>query len=255
MDALAQALKGAAHEPPPAAPLQALGTAIVVGAAGVLGSAVLAEALVAGRFQQVTAAVTGPLKSTLRGLRTQPAEALWRGTPSGADTAFVVFERERHANGRDEAFLRPAPEQLPALAAALRQAGVRRLLVLVPHAPALLPQALKGGFASQLEANVAALGFEQLIFVRAAQAGGAAASGPLLERLAAWWLSQLSWMVPQREQPLRAITLAQLMVQLARQLPLAPPGTRVLAPELLWQAAQAADPLAVLNGWLQHSSA
>lgn len=245
---ITQALRGAQHRP--AAALPRLQRALVVGAGGTLGSAVLAEALVAGRFQRVVAVVAGPLTSALRGLDTLSPQALHGdGSTLDLDVAFIVFERARHSNGRDEAFFQPEPETLLTLAQALHARGVRRLLVVVPHAPALLPHALKAGFASLAEGAVAALGFEQLVFLRAAQTAPAAAGGAPLQRFATWWLAQLSWMVPQREQPVRAVTLAAVAVQLALLLPRAAPGTRVLPPELLWQAAQAGGEQA-LAAWL-----
>mgnify|MGYP000925310061 CR=1 FL=1 len=251
MDTLAKALQGAQHSPPPA--LRPLVRALVVGAGGALGSAVLAEALVAGRFQRVSAVVTGPLASAMRGLHPVPAQRLRGPDALGVDTAFVVFERDRHSNGRDDTFLQPDPATLVALARDLHAAGVRRLLVVVPHAAALLPQALAHGFASHDEAAVAALGFEHLVFVRAAVGSGAPVQGPWLQRFAAWWLSQLRWMVPQRQQPVRAVRLAQLVVQLARRLPDAPAGTRVVPAELMWDASQAAAPELVLDAWLQQT--
>ncbi|WP_326542805.1 hypothetical protein [Pseudorhodoferax sp.] len=255
MDALAQALRGAQAAVSP--PLCALETALVAGAGGTLGSAVLTQALVAGRFQQVAALVRGPLASTVRGLRPLPAETLQDAacTDLACTLAFVVFERERHSNGRDDAFFQPEPVALRPLAEALHRRGVRRLVVVVPHAPALLPHALKGGFASAEEGAVAALGFEHLVFVRAAQAARCGTAGSRLQRFADWWLSQLGWMVPQREQPVRAVQLATLVVHLARTLAAAPPGTRVLPPELLWQASQAAEPEPLLQAWLGGVSA
>ena len=250
MDTVEQALRGGAL--PAAPPLLRRQTALVVGAGGTLGSALLAEALVGGRFQRVAALVAGPLSSAMRGFDALPAAALDDPRPLAAELAFIVFERARHSNRRDEAFVQPDPAELPDLAQRLHARGVRRLLVVLPHAPALLPSALKAGFASLAEGAVAALGFEQLVFVRAAQAGGGAAQGTGLERFARWWLSQLRWMVPAQEQPLRAVRLAALVVRLAQQLPAAPPGTRVLAPERLWQAAQAGPEAAdaVLSDWL-----
>jgi hypothetical protein len=245
MDRLKQALRGAVAA---AQPLQRLQTALLIGAGGTLGSALLAEALGGGRFQRVSALVDAPLTSAMRGFATLPAQALRRG-PLNFDVAFLVFERGRHSNGRDDAFFQPDPDQLVSLAHALHAGGVRRLLVVVPHSPALLPQALKAGLASLDEGAVAALGFEHLLFLRAAQPGPAALGGSPAQRLANWWLSQLQWMIPQREQPLRAVKIAQLAVQLAQLLPQAPPGTRVLPPELLWQAAQGDAP-AVLAPWL-----
>ena len=153
MDTLHQALRGAGHAAAPA--LRPLTSTLVVGAGGTLGSAVLAEALTAGRFQRVAAIVAGPLATAVRGLLPITWAELQRAVDSGCDTAFLVFERERHSNGRDDAFLRPEPADLLPLAQSLRAAGVRRLLVVVPHAPALLPHALKAGFASRDEGAVA----------------------------------------------------------------------------------------------------
>ena len=249
MDSLNQALRGATHQV--RSTLRPLESALVVGAGGVLGSALLAEALVAGRFQRVSAVVAGPLASTLRGLHPLPQAELHAGQPLTCDIAFLVFERERHSNGRDDAFLRPEPAQLLTLARALRQGGVQQLMVVLPHAPALLPHALKVGFASHDEAAVSALGFDHVVFVRAAQASSKPGSGNRLQRFADWWLSQLNWMVPSSEQPVRAVKLAQLVVLLARHLSASAPGTRVLPPEALWQAAQTDAPAHALVDWLQ----
>ena len=246
MDVLAHALRGAAalRRAPPAR-AEAL---LVVGGGGVLGAAVLARALACGRFGRVQALVARELASAMRGFEPLPYSVL--GAPLRADTAVIVFERARRNNGRDDAFVQPQPQELAALAMQLRAGGVRRLLALVPHAPALLPQALKAGLASLDEGQVAALGFEQLLFVRAAQASAGTVAGGWAQRLAATWLAQMAWMVPQREQPVRAVRLAELVVELAWRLPQAATATRVLPPDLLWQAAQAPDSGAWLAAWL-----
>lgn len=248
MDLLTHALHGsAAQRPGRTTHAEAL---LVVGAGGVLGAALLARTLACGRFARVQALVARPLASALRGFEPVPETRL--GGALRADTAFIVFERAQRNNGRDDAFVQPQAAQLPALSALLKRGGVRRLLVVVPHAPALLPQALKAGFASLDESRVAALGFEHLLFMRAAQAGGGARTGGWAQRLASSWLSQLAWMVPQREQPVRAQRLAELAVEIALQLPHAPAATRVLPPELLWQAAQAGNGGgALLGAWLR----
>jgi hypothetical protein len=248
MDSLSQALRGANHQA--RSTLRPLESALVIGAGGVLGSALLAEALVAGRFQRVAAVVAGPLASTLRGLQPMPQAELQSGQPLKCEIAFLVFERERHANGRDDAFLRPEPGHLLSLAQALHQGGVRQLMVVLPHAPALLPHALKVGFASHDETAVAALGFDHVLFVRAAQAVLRPSGGGRMQRFADWWLSQLNWMVPSSEQPVRAVKLAQLVVLIARRLSASAPGTRVLPPEVLWQAAQTDEPELALAEWL-----
>ena len=214
-------------------------TLLLLGAGGSLGSAMLAEALMAGRFARVQALVAEPLASALRGFEPLPMARLNAGLDDAplADAAVIVFERERHSNGRDAAFVQPEPAALLSLAQRLHACGVRRLAVVVPHAPALLPQALRHGLATLDEGAVAALGFEHLVFVRAAQYASPQ-GGSRLQRFADWWLSQLRWMVPPTEQPVRAATLARLVVELLRTLPSLPPATRVLAPESLWQLAQ-----------------
>ncbi|MCU0969846.1 MAG: hypothetical protein MUF03_13710, partial [Rubrivivax sp.] len=226
------ALRGPPRGPSPMlAPLPSL---VVAGAGGTLGAALLAEALAAGRFRRVQAVVHGPMASTMRGFEALPVARLddTAGAPLDAEVAIVVFERGRRANGRDDAFLRPEPRDLPGLAAALRRGGVRRLLVVVPHAAALLPSALKHGFASSDEAALAALDFEHVVIVRSAQSSAPAAGRVgRLQRFAGWWLSQLAWMIPRREQALRSQLAAPLLVTLARRLAGAPPGTRVIAPE------------------------
>jgi nucleoside-diphosphate-sugar epimerase len=222
---------------------------LVAGGAGVLGSALLEQLLAARHFAQVSVLVTQPVQAALRGLVPvmwgEPAE------PGSQDhSAVVVFDRQRGANGREEAFFKPQPEQLPELAAWLRARGVRHLLVVMPHAQATLPDALKRGLANLDEHGVAMLGFEHLVFMRSAQAPGALRPTHPAQRLAHWMLSQLQMMVPQREQPVRALKVAQLAAQLAAQLPASPPGTRVVPPELVWEAAQTSNVATLTTQWL-----
>ncbi len=235
MTDLMQALRGAQH--PSAAPLQPLRSLLVVGGGGTLGSAVLAEALAAGRFARVMALVAEPICSTVRGFVPLDAAVLARGDALAADAAVVVLERRRYSNGRDDAFSQPQVDELLPIARQLLRSGVRRLLVVVPHSPALMPQALAHGFANLDETAVAGLGFDHLVMLRAAQAQAPETTRGMA-RVAALWLAQLSWMVPQRQQALRAVALARCVVQLARLLPMATPGTRVISPEQLWQWSQ-----------------
>lgn len=246
MPLLDEALR-AAHAPVsrPVAPVH---TALVVGAGGSLGSAVLEQALSSGRFRQVQALVAAPVAPALAAFEPVAAGRLERQEVR-ADTAFIVFDRERYVNGRDDAFVRPLPDQLPAFAQRLHATGVRHLLVVLPHALASLPQALQRGLASLDEQAVAALEFEHILFVRSPQAPAGTSAGGL-QRVAHWVLGQLQMMVPQREQPVRAVKLASFAVHLARQLPQAPAGTRVVPPEVVWQAAQGDEAL-VARAWLQ----
>jgi hypothetical protein len=239
-DLLQQALRGARHEGAALlAPRQAL---LVLGAGGALGSAVLAETLVAGRFREVSALVALPLASTLRGLKALTQAQLDSAEGPRFDAAIVVFDRERRSNGRDDAFAMPEPALLLPLARALIARGVRRLVVVMPHAPALLPQALAQGLASLDETTLAGLGFEHLVLLRAARSEGSPdAAGGWMARVARLWLAQMRFMIPERQQPLRTTSLARCIAELVRVLPESEPGTRVVAPETLWQWVQALD--------------
>ena len=245
VDSLQQALRGAVSESPAAR--AASRDVLVIGAGGHLGSALLAE-LLGGGWGRVHALVGEPLASALRGFVPVLPEQLAGGLQ--VDTAFIVFERERYSLGRDDAFVRPEPAALLPIAQALAQLSVRRVLVLVPHAPAFLPGALRGGFASADEVAVAGLGFEQLVFLRPARSGGDDPSLRGLQRFARWWLSQLAWMVPRQQQAVRTVRLAAVVAQLARLLHGAHPATRVLPPEVLWRAAQPDAAQPVLREWL-----
>lgn len=235
MTDLFQALRGAQHSAATAG--QMLQPLLVVGCGGTLGSAVVAQALASGRFSRVLALVAEPVSSALRSLVPLEAQRLAEGQALGVETAVIVLERQRRSNGRDDAFVQPEVVDLVPLAGRLRQCGVCRLIVVVPHAPALMPQALFHGFASLEEAAVAELGFDHLMLLRTPQDQLPKATRGMA-RVAALWLAQLRWLVPQRQQALRAEVLARCVVQLARLLPLAPTGTRVIAPDQLWLWSQ-----------------
>lgn len=241
------ALAGAAH--PAALPRRAWRRALVLGGAGALGSAVVEHLLAGHRFERVGVLARLALQPALRGLvpvvDDETALAAF-----AADTALIVFDRERRANGRDAAFVRLAPDELLARARQLRAAGVRHLIVVVPHSTAQLPQALKLGLASLDEGAVAALGFEHLVFMRMAQAAASGGAGSLPHRLAGWMLSQLLWLVPQHEQPVRGVTVARVAAALALALPGSTPATRVLPPDVLWLAAQQAQAGDLIAAWL-----
>ncbi len=231
-----------------------LPTVLVAGGAGALGSAVL-EALLASRgFAHVKVLATRALTVAVPGLAPVVVDAFDRAAePAGdpiADLAVIVFDRERHANGRELAFVRPQPHDLPMLARWLHARGARHLIVVLPHSPAGLPDALKQGLANLDEQATAALGFEHLVFVRSAQKPDSARAVQWLQRLADGVLAQLQMMVASPNQPVRAAKVAQFVRELATQLPASAPGTRVAPPELVWQTSQTQDPRALVQAWL-----
>ena len=227
-------------------------TALIAGAGGPLGSAVVEQVLSRRRFTAVSVLVTQPLLPALKGLLPLTMAQLEGPVPRDAeDTAIVVFDRERHANGRDAAFVRVEPSHLLGLAHALLRRGVRRLLVVMPHAPGSLPEALKQGLAGLDEQAVASLGFEHVLFIRSALAAAPKRYASFGDRFAALMLSQLRFVIPARDQPVRAAKTAAFAAALAGELVEAPPGARVVSPEWVWEASQTRDIEALARHWLQ----
>jgi len=241
----------AGHAAPSAALAPRAGV-LVAGGGGALGAELLEQLLGSRSFARVQVLVEQDFSATVQGLEPLHIDAFEMRTVARpvARTGIVVFDRERRANGRDAAFVRPLPEDLPALARRLHDAGVRHLVVVQPHDAARLPAALKAGLANLDEHAVAALGFEHVVFVRSAQApvGGGGSAG--LQRLADLVLAQLRMMTPQRDQPVRTRKVAELVVALATRLPGAASGTRVMAPEQVWHAAQEARADDFAAAWL-----
>jgi len=221
---------------------------LLLGGAGALGSAVLERMLSAA---PVEVAVIGPLETGLQGLMPLPlVPTLAEPLLTRARLALLVFDVPRHANGRERSFYLPQPEQLPALGRALRAGGIEDLLIVLPHAPARLPQALKTGLASLDEQAVASLGFRHLLILRPSRDGVKLPAAASLQGVANWVLSQLRWMIPAPDLPMRPAKVAELTVQLALQLPRAAPGTRVAPPELVYAAAQTQDVAGLAADWL-----
>ncbi len=235
---LAPALGGAAAE----------GTLLIAGATGALGQELVRRLAGRHRFAHTRVLACEPIRDGLRGVETvlAPASAIAQWPLVAADTALVLFEPPRLYHDRERALWTPQPAQLPELARWLRACGVRTLAVVQPHDQGRLPEALKRGLASLDEQAVVALGFERVILVRAAQKPKAARFANPAERLAAWMLSIVHFMVPASEQPVRAAKVAELVDVALR---VAPPGVHVAAPEVVWQAAQG-ELHAVIERWL-----
>ncbi len=225
---------------------------LIAGATGMLGNAVLRRMVGMHRASHTRVLATEPISAGMRhvsALVVAGDVARWPVEHGLADTAIVMFDPPRMFYDRERALWTPAPNQLPALAGWLHQCGVRTLAVVLPHAQGTLPDALKRGLASVDEHALAALGFERLLIVRTAQKPAVTSQGNAPEKLAAWMLSILNFMVPSSEQPVRATKVAELVDMVLQQLP---PGTWVAAPELVWRAAQGdtQQMRRVVDGWL-----
>lgn len=236
MNSPSRVLQGALRSPAMAAPPKP--GLLVAGATGVMGAEVLRRLAGSGRFRHTGVMAREPITTGLSGVSIllaadKPLED-WLANAS-AQVAVVMFEPPRLYYDRERALWTPVPDQLPALARWFRRCGVQTLVVVMPHIQGRLPEALRRGLATLDEHDVAAAGFERVLFVRSAQKGQAPKPAGLLSKTAAWMLSTLSYMVPATEQPVRPSKIAEFI---DAALPVLPKGTDVASPELLWQAAQ-----------------
>ncbi|OAK66638.1 hypothetical protein A3K87_06620 [Variovorax paradoxus] len=230
----------------------AFGTLLVAGATGALGAELLRRLAGSHRHAHTRVLAREPIRDGVRGVeacltppRTSTPIGQWPLT--SAHTAIIAFDPPRLYHDRERALWVPEPSDLPELARWLRACGVQTLAIVQPHDQGRLPEALKRGLASLDEQAVVAHGFERVILVRSARKPADAKLANPFERVAAWMLSIVRFMVPSSEQPVRASKVAEL-VDIA--LRIAPPGVHVAAPELVWQAAQG-DMHAVARAWLQ----
>jgi len=193
--------------------------ALLIGAGGWLGAAMLAQLLGAGHAR-VGAWVERSMGSTHRGVVGLRWDEILRGDDAWRGAcAYIVLERAGLVGARDAVFGAPRPERLLDIAQGLRQAGVRRLVLVLPHLAGSLPEALRHGFADRNEQMLATLGFEQLLIVRSSrEAEGSAPGSSWLQRFAALWWAQLKWMLPSEERPLRSVALARVVVAASRLL-------------------------------------
>lgn len=243
----------AAAAPSPPARVPRVAPLLLVGGAGLLGGELLTQALARGPVQVATVA---PLRVAMRGLEAVPLPARGAmlgpaGLPPLARHAAIVFDRARGVQGREDAFFLPETQQLVGLATWLRASGVHTLAVVQPHAPALLPAALRHGLTTLDEQAVAALGFERLLLVRPTQYAGAAPDAGRSARFMRWWWSQLALMLPASERPLRAVHVAAFVLEALAQWPRGEHGTRVAGAEALWAATRQGGAAAAVRSWLQ----
>ena len=225
---------------------------IIAGATGVLGAEVLRRLAGGGRFAHTQVLAKEPMASSLTQVSMVEVTGdlvAWQAVP--AQVGVVMFEPPRLYYQRERTLWTPAPEQLLQLAQWLRRCGVHTLVVVVPHAQGRLPDAIKHGLANLDEQALAAVGFERLLLVRSAQKRLTTTAPGFLNKVAAWMLSTLSYMIPATEQPVRPIKLAEFIDVALHQLPV---GTHVASPELLWRSAEGADTQRIVSAWLNSST-
>jgi len=238
----------AANRPGVSVAAATAGTLLIAGATGALGQELLHRLAGSHRFAHARVLSCEPIRDGMRGVESClcPRLPIAQWPLTTAETAVIAFDPPRMYHERERALWVPQPSELPELSRWLRACGVRTLAIVQPHDQGKLPEALKRGLASLDEQAVVANGFDRVILVRSARKPLHAKFANPAERLAAWMLSIVRFMVPSSEQPVRAAKVAEL-VDLA--LRIAPPGVHVAAPEVVWESAQG-DMHAVARRWL-----
>lgn len=244
-----QALQAASRSAPPSPAKPRL---LVAGATGALGNEILRRLVGLQHFSIAQVLAREPITTGLRGVGTTlvPGDDPAQWQAGSADTGIVMFEPPRLFYDRERALWTPQPQQLPELARWMLRSGVRTLAVVLPHAQARLPDALKRGLASLDEQAVASLGFERLLIVRAAEKPRREKPAGWPQAVARWMLSVTGYMVPNREQPVRSAKLAEFVAAALQQ---APAGIHVAASDVVWTAAQG-DVRAGVAAWLGRES-
>lgn len=206
---------------PPAAP-----RALVLGACGATGEALVNHLLGGPHYGEVVAVTRLPLPSTTRKLvahhvpETQALhEAAW---PQVRDAYFVIGERHSYYR-RDEAYRALSIAEVMPAAARARTAGIARLALVSPVAIYAHSAAFRRNLMNLVEYELFALGFETLALVRPAAPDKFAKQGNLGKRLAAFLLRQVHGLMPESYQPPSA-----RLVALAAARSLADAGTGLI---------------------------
>lgn len=215
---------------------------LIAGATGAMGHAIVRRLTGMQRARHTLVLASSPIRPGMRHVSAWVVPGAATGNDDfdswpipKADIAVVMFDPPRMYYGREKALWTPKPTQLAKLGAWIRSCGGHTLAVVLPHDQGSLPDALKHGLANMDEQSLAALGINRLLIVRTAQKPGAAVPTHFLKKLAAWMLTVTNYMVPRSEQPVRAAKVAELLDIALRMLPA---GNHVIAPQLVWEAAQ-----------------
>jgi hypothetical protein len=124
-------------------------------------------------------------------------------------------------------------------------------VVVTPVNEATLPNALRHGLRDVQEHALTQLNFDHVLLIRPARRSGSdAAAQSVLERLAAWMLSVMRYMVPQREQMVLTEKVASFVGNALKLLPAAAHGTYVADATTLWHSAQRGGEQ-VVRQWLR----
>lgn len=185
-------------------------SAVIFGACGATGEALLNELLSGDTYRQVAAVTRLPLPSTTRKLEAYlQADDLRAFTLPATDDAYLVIGEHNSFYRRDEGFRALSFDQLLAAAEAARAAGIARLAVVAPVAIYSHSSAFRNSLMNRAEYDLHALGFETLALVRPAAPEKFERHANWGKRIAAFVLRQLHGLMPEAYHPPTARSVAR----------------------------------------------
>lgn len=202
--------------PTAAAPALRPRTALVAGAVGRLGEAMLARALAGGEYAQVVALADAPMTLGIARLALATLEAL-----PPLDDVFVLLSEAgvpgtRSFHGRDAPFVQVDRDNALVVARAAQAAGATRLLLVAPMPAWQHVGALHRGLGGPLELELARLPFARLTVLRPVRESGRRAAG-FVERVASVYVSLQLLMLPRSIDALTSEQIARCALAAMRQ--------------------------------------
>jgi len=219
-------------------PVARLPEALLIGAAGSLGEALMSHLLASTHYARIHIGVDRPMPSTSERFAALPLDddARW---PDARD-AFLC-ETPREAPVRDDAPIRPlAPADMLAAARRARAAGVRRLVLVAPLGALLQLSSAARGLGAADEFALVALGFDAVLIVRPTRDGTADPETGMASRLVrAAGRALMHIMLPTTLQPMRASTVAAAILTATTRLS---PGVTVMGAREIATIVAQSDP-------------
>lgn len=217
-------LLSSAFSAPPSPSAPALPSALLLGAAGSLGEALLARLLASPDYSRIHVGVDRDMPSTSSRFAALPLDS-HQAWPAARD-AFLC-ETPPEAPVRPDQSIRPlSPAQMLEAARAARAAGVSRLVLVAPLAAVLQLSGAVRTLGQTDEIDLVRLGFETLIIIRPTEQESEASAGSWFRGLVrSAGRAVLHIMLPPSIQPLRAESAAGAILVAASRLG---PGIHIL---------------------------
>jgi hypothetical protein len=190
-------------------------TALVAGAVGRRGEALLNRVLGSGDYERVAALAEAPMALGVRALVLAPLDSL----PALADAFILQSDPEQASSrsfyGRDAPFVQVHAGNLLAIAHAAVARGARRIVLISPMPAWQQVGDFHRGLGDATELALAQLPVESLVVLRPAPDTGRTARG-LLERIAGVYLSLQLLMMPKSIPTLTSEQLSRAAIEAMR---------------------------------------